>query len=54
MVITSDQLRQLKELDMANATKANAPFLEHDVNFFTHITQVRCVRCVRRVRWHCC
>jgi hypothetical protein len=51
MVVTSDQLRQLKELDMANVTKANAPFLEHGVNFFTHITQVRCVR---RVRWHCC
>lgn len=41
MVVTSDQLRQLKELDMANVTKANAPFLEHDVNFFTHITQTR-------------
>jgi hypothetical protein len=51
MVVTHNQLEQLKELD-GNFTKANARFLEPNVNFFTHITQVRihtwCI--VRRVR----
>jgi hypothetical protein len=41
MVVTHDQLQLLKELDMAKVNKTNAPFLEPDVNFFTHITQAR-------------